>query len=60
MILTMAKRKKKTVPRKLGTNDTEKESASKSTPLPQDEDEEGLPSFGILPSRDLKKNLGCG
>lgn len=59
MILAMAKRKKKAVTPKSQTKHSEKELAEKVTPsIPEDEEE--IPAFGILPSRDLKKNLGCG
>lgn len=59
MILTMGKRKKKTVAAKL-------ETPKKEVPLVNNivsntqEDDNALPAFGTLPSRDLKKNLGCG
>jgi hypothetical protein len=59
MILTMGKRKKKTVapkpeiPKKVIP-------VQKKTVVDIEEDDDALPSFGIMPSRDLKKNLGCG
>jgi hypothetical protein len=59
MILGMGKRKKKTVPLKTKAKDSKTEYPEKVTPIIHEEDEE-LPAFGILPSRDLKKNLGCG
>jgi hypothetical protein len=59
MILAMRKRKKKTVPPKLETPKKEKIAVNKTVSDIQ-EDDGALPSFGIMPSRDLKKNLGCG
>ncbi|WP_160118604.1 hypothetical protein [Chryseotalea sanaruensis] len=55
----MGKRKKKTVPQKAKAKDSEAESPEKVKPVIREDDEE-LPAFGILPNRDLKKNLGCG
>lgn len=59
MILGMSKRKKKTLPQNAKAKESEVESAKKVTSIIREDDEE-LPAFGILPSRDLKKNLGCG
>lgn len=59
MILDMGKRKKKTVPQKAKSKDSGAGLYEKPTPVIEENNEE-LPAFGILPSRDLKKNLGCG
>jgi hypothetical protein len=59
MILTMGKRKKTTVPPKPEIPKKELP-VLKRTVADIDEDNDALPAFGILPTRDLKKNLGCG
>jgi hypothetical protein len=59
MILTMGKRKKKTVTPKPEVPKKEI-SVLEKTVVDIKEDDDALPSFGIMPSRDLKKNLGCG
>lgn len=60
MILGMGKRKKNTAAIKASKKVAE--AKLPQAPFPQNEDskEDESLSFGILPNRDLKKNLGCG
>ena len=59
MILAMGKRKKKTVRKKALPERTESPKPEKEADFILEENAL-MQGMGILPSRDLKKNLGCG